>query len=267
MKRVAVILSLLYLVINPSSSFAARAISIEADKATLFGDEEIILSASPSGFNNDETIYIKGAFYKDGSTNYFGYTKKDDTWVKNGSSATDQRQVKIGNWDQRLVVRSDFTDSGFSGEDNYLLKVGFYYQTSTGALSSVNWSSNAISVNINEPDPTSSPTTVLSPVPTITYSVTTPKITTPTLVLRSTPKISTVAGSFDRIGDFKLASRYANIKREITDARKASQKKEVRVLGAKDHNFSLATITTGFLLIWLGLGAFFFKYLRTKQII
>ncbi len=136
---------------------AARTITISGTKTSLFGDEEMSLNATLSGFTSGETIYVKGAFYQDGTSNYFGYTKNGDSWVKNGSSTTSQRQVKVGDWDGNLIVKSDFTDSGFKGEGDYQFKVGFYYVTTGGNLSSVNWSTNNIALNINEPDPTPSP--------------------------------------------------------------------------------------------------------------
>lgn len=143
---------------------AARSINIIADKSQLFGEEEANITTALSGFTDGETIYIKGAFYQDGTTNYFGYTKSGDSWIKNGSSSTAQKQVKVGEWDGKLNVKSDFADSGFKGEGEYKFKVGFYYITSGGNLSSVNWSANVLDFNISEPDPSPSP--MPSPTPT-----------------------------------------------------------------------------------------------------
>jgi hypothetical protein len=147
----------------PGQVFAARNLIISSEKSSLFGDEEITISASSSGFTNGEEIYVKGAFYKDGFTNYFGYTKKENEWVKNGETSTNQKIVKIGEWDNKLSIKSDFLDSGYQGEGSYKLKIGFYYFTSGGNLSSVNWSDNNLEIAINEPDPTSVPTN--SPIP------------------------------------------------------------------------------------------------------
>lgn len=172
MKKIVLLsFCLLSLFIAFSSSrivLAARSLSITADKETLFGDEETVITASSSGFVNGETIYIKGAFYQDGINNYFGYTKNSDTWVKNGESTTSQKQIKVGDWDGKLSVKSDFSDSGFKGEGSYKFKVGFYYITSGGNISSVNWSSNALDIGLNEPDPTTTPTNTPAPAPTNT---------------------------------------------------------------------------------------------------
>ena len=169
---------------------AARSLNISTNKTSLFGDEESVVIASPSGFTNGELIYIKGAFYQDGcgsNCNYFGYTKNGNTWIKNGDSIIIQRQVKIGDWDNSLTVKSDFTDSGYKGEGDYKLKIGFYYFSSNGNLStSVNWSSDVLDVHINEPDPTptDTPTPTNTPTPASNAATTTPTskpTVTPTL--------------------------------------------------------------------------------------
>lgn len=159
-----------FLILQTKDCEAARSVNITTNKSSLFGDEDATITAILSGFTDGETIYIKGAFYQDGTTNYFAYTKNGDSWVKNGSSTTSQRQVKIGEWDGNLTIKSDFSDSGYKGEGDYKLKIGFYYTTSGGNLSSVNWSANILDFNINEPDPTPTPTPSPSPSPTQTSS-------------------------------------------------------------------------------------------------
>lgn len=152
-------------------TYAARNVTISTDDSSLFGDEEGKISITPTGFSDGETIYIKGAFFQEGSTNYFGYTKKGDSWVKNGESTLNQNNIKIGSWDNKLVVKVDFQDSGYKGEGDYLFKVGFYYTTSGGNLSSVNWSSNNLAFAISEPDPTPEPTQTVQNSPSATPQV------------------------------------------------------------------------------------------------
>ena len=158
------------------SVIAARNISITGNKISLLGDEEITLVASASGFTDGEAIYVKGAFFQTGSTNYFGYTKNEDNWIKNSVANTSQRAVKIGDWDGTLIIKSDFSDSGYKGEGDYNLKLGFYY----GSFSSVNWSTNNLAVTINEPDPTPTNTPTPTETPTPTLASTPTKTPTPT---------------------------------------------------------------------------------------
>lgn len=143
-------LCILFLYLGAQPVCAARGLQISSDRSVLLGEDEMQITASISGFTDGEMVYIKGAFFQAGSSNYFGFTKSGDAWVKNSASNTSQRMIKIGDWDGVLVVKSDFSDSGYKGEGDYLVKVGFYY----GSATSVNWSTNTLAVTVNEPDPT-----------------------------------------------------------------------------------------------------------------
>ncbi len=192
---------------SPFPSEASREISITSDKLTLLGDEEMNVSASPSGFTDGETIYIKGAFYQEGFTNYFGFTKYNDNWVKNGESTLNQRQIKIREWDGYLTVKNDFTDSGYKGNGEYKFKVGFYYTTSGGNLSSVNWSSNSLSLNIIAPSPTqtpiptSMPSSTPNPTNTPTPPTSPPSPSTKLPLATKTPVTPKVYGESNILGD------------------------------------------------------------------
>ena len=178
---------------------AARSISITGNKTTLAGDEELQVTASASGFSDGEILNIKGAFFQpvqSGAPNYFGYTKNADSWVKNSMTSGEQRTVKIGEWDGNILVRSDFNDSGFKGEGDYSLKLGFYIAGST----TVNWSSNVLSIFINAPDPTPtiSPTPTSTPIqdstPIPTATATPAPTNTPTPTIKPTPtRAATIA--------------------------------------------------------------------------
>ena len=87
--------SLCFFIVFPSHVLAARSMTITSDKTSLFGDEEMTITASASGFTPGETIYIKGAFYQEGSTNYFGFTRSGDSWIKNGDTSTSQRSIVV----------------------------------------------------------------------------------------------------------------------------------------------------------------------------
>ena len=179
--------SLCFFIVFPSHVLAARSMTITSDKTSLFGDEEMTITASASGFTPGETIYIKGAFYQEGSTNYFGFTRSGDSWIKNGDTSTSQRSIVVDSWDGTLSVKSDFADSGYKGEGEYKVKVGFYYTTSGGNLSSVNWTSNNVTVSLNEPDPTPTPTPTSTPTPTPTPQATATPTSTPTPTKTLTP--------------------------------------------------------------------------------
>ncbi len=191
MRAIVVFIAFLFYLSCFNSVFAARNLTISANKDSLFGDEELTLIASASGFTNGETIYIKGAFYQEGSASYFGYTKNGDNWIKNGDSTLNQKSIQIGQWDGSIIAKSDFVDSGYKGEGGYKFKIGFYYFTSGGNLSSVNWSDNNLGINLNEPDPTptSSPAPTPTPTPTSSPTSTPTPTKTPTPARTPTPTI------------------------------------------------------------------------------
>jgi hypothetical protein len=169
--------ALLVLLIFPRPAQAARSMTITGNKTSLANEDEITVTASVSGFTQGETIYVKGAFNKEGSSNYFGFTKKDNDWIKNSETTSNQKQIIPDLWDGTLISKSDFSDSGFVGEGDYLYKMGFYYMTGGGSLSSVNWSENLLTVHLKPPGPTPTET------PTPTHTPT----PAPTAILTSTP--------------------------------------------------------------------------------
>jgi hypothetical protein len=249
-----VLLLALFFVFSQKDIQAARSLSIESvSKNNLFGDEDLTITASASGFTEGETIYIKGAFYLDTKTNYFGYTKNGDTWIKNSSSSTSQRQIKVGDWDYKLIVKTDFTDSGYVGENSYKLKLGYYYLTSGGNLSPINWTTNSVDLEISEPDPTPNPT----PTSTPSNNSTSTKAPTqsPSLFVLNTTKFPTNSPT-------KYASKSASISAvptsilgvsnkstEIKDKTNGELNKKVLVDSANKRNITYASIILGSIFI------------------
>lgn len=162
MKQILLVFTLLFLSFS-QSVFASRKLEITTEKTTLTSDESMILSLNFSGFDQGETIYIKGAFFIDGSTNYFGFSQKGDSWIKNSETATLQPSILIDSGIKTLGVKNDPSDSGFHGEGEYKIKAGYYYLTSGGNLSSVHWSENSLPIHIVAPIPTSTPLPTPSP--------------------------------------------------------------------------------------------------------
>lgn len=180
-------LLVIILLLTPVRVHAARAISISVSPDQLTGDEPLTITASPSGFTEGETVHVKGAFFVPGSTNYFGFSRVGDaSWIKNIETALTQPKVTMGLWNNYLSVKSDTSDSGYQGEGEYSLKLGFYYVTGSGGLSSVQWSTNTVTVVLREPpsSPTVTPSTTPSctprPTPTATLSPTNTPVPTVT---------------------------------------------------------------------------------------
>jgi hypothetical protein len=254
--------SILFLFLFVQPSYAARNVVIESNKSALFGEEEMTVHiASMSGFITGETIYFKGAFYQEGSTNYLGYTKIGDTWIKNGESTINQKKIKIGDWDGNLAVKTDFSDSGYIGEGSYKFKLGFYYLTSGGNLSSINWSSNNLDVNISEPDPTVTPRQIPTdkPEPTLKGATPTSKsYITPTV--SPTKKLSLIDKKVASLAALKdvLGTKSAEKKTLTpTPTIKLNNTKNVLIKSATVGNISAIFIVVGGLMV-MGCGILVF---------
>lgn len=96
--------------------------------------------------NPNQTFYLKGAFKKDGSSNYFGQTYSGE-WA--GNSEKYSKQLKIttsssGSWEGKIKVKPDTDDSGFNGSGSYIFKVARYTDSGSGPT----WS-NELSLRIN----------------------------------------------------------------------------------------------------------------------
>ena len=250
----AIILFFIFTIISCVPVNAARKIYISSDNISIHNDEELILNASPSGFIDKEKIYIKGAFYKDGSSNYFGYTKNNSSWIKNSVTTLEQRQVEIGNWDKLVSVKIDPLDTGFTGVGDYKCKLGFYYLTSSGNLSSINWSENSLdlrldavipstaSENYSESEPYAVALDHQEPSNSISTQSNNSLSSTKTLTLSKMPTKSVKIAS-----DSKSASEYASIK-AITVPEE--DEKRVAVLGVSDSDkIYLTYLLAGFVFL------------------
>lgn len=264
----AVILFLILFFTFYSSALSARKISISSDKSSLSLDQEMIIQASVSGFTDEERIYLKGAFFKDGSSNYFGLTKFNDYWVKNSASVNSQKEIVIGSWDNSVIVKLDYEDSGFIGVGDYKFKLGFYYLTSSGNTSSINWSENSLDLKIeNEPSPTikleksgTSKLVTSEEVAKVTITPTPKKI--PTISVNPAKK-NTESVKISNVQ--KEASSYAKIKPiEETE----EKENEIQVLGTKDSAiFPKFFIFSGGLLIAIAGFIYIKRELKERKII
>jgi hypothetical protein len=173
MKRLYVGIIILCFFLFPTRVLAVHKLIISSETSSLAAGDSLTVTLAFSGFTTDETIYVKGAFFSEGSTNYFGLTKNGDSWVKNSGSATSQLSIKTSSAPVVIQVKNDSSDSGFHGEGEYKFKVGYYYLTSGGNLSSINWSDTILSVHLaapaptNTPTPLPTPTSLPSPTPTV----------------------------------------------------------------------------------------------------
>lgn len=106
-------------------------------------------------------FFLKGAFKKSSSSNYFGLTEVNGSWIKNIATFSNQYPITTdpaGNWKGLITVKPDPDDSGFTGSDAYIFKVGRYSNSGDGPL----WS-NQQTIFINSVDQTNSAQNTIQP--------------------------------------------------------------------------------------------------------
>lgn len=119
-----------------TSSSASSSFTISNTPSQINSDQSFSVSINLSLPNNpNANFYLKGAFKKAGSSNYFGLTKVNSSWIKSGSTYSNQYPITTdssGNWSGNIEVQPDNEDSGFSGSGEYIFKVGRYTSTGSG---------------------------------------------------------------------------------------------------------------------------------------
>jgi len=127
----------------PTSTFTISNIPLSIDSTQTF---TVSVNVELSSYPNTK-FYLKGAFAKSGSINYFGLTKVSDRWIKNNNTYLDQYSITTdssGKWSGSLEIQPDVFDSGYEGTNDYIFKVGRY----TGSGNGPTWS-NDVNIKIN----------------------------------------------------------------------------------------------------------------------
>lgn len=128
---------------SPTSSPSTSLFTISNLPSEINSDQSFSTLTNLSLPNNPHTnLYLKGAFKKADSSNYFGLTKVSGSWIKNGSTYSNQYLINTdsaGNWSGNLEIQPDNEDSGFTGTGDYIFKVGRY----TSAGSGPTWSNES----------------------------------------------------------------------------------------------------------------------------
>ena len=198
--------------------------------------------------------FLKAAFFKEGSTNYFGLTQVGNNWVKNGSTFDTQYDITTdgsGNWEGELNIRNDPSDSGYPGTGDYQLKIGRYSPSGSGPT----WS-NSLSV-ILEAKKTTPSTTSNTAAPTPEAS---PVIAQPL----ATPDPAVLGAQTSNLSTPKQESSDINYK--LPDISGAADKgpipaidQKVLVAGKKTTNWWFVSSGT----ILFGIGGY--HYWRSKK--
>lgn len=197
---------------SPTPSSTTSSVTNPSPQSTSSPKSSITLSSVPSKVTSTEPFFVdvqlanlqpssqyflKGAFLKSGSTNYFGKTKVLNSWVKNSETYSKQLPITTnleGNWSGLLQITVDSDDSGFSGSGDYLFKIGRYSSNGSGPT----WSSES-SINISHTDTNtekeSNSSTSPTPQAKTTSATTKPKSSpSPKKVSSAKIKLATISG-------------------------------------------------------------------------
>lgn len=135
---------------STSSSSTSSSFAISNTPSQVYSNQSFTLSvilSLPS--SPDSTFYLKGAFKKADSSNYFGLTRVSGSWIKNGNSYSSQYPITTdssGNWSGDLEVQPDSKDSGFIDSGDYIFKVARYTSSGSGPIWSNESTINIVSV-------------------------------------------------------------------------------------------------------------------------
>lgn len=191
--------------------------------------------------NPEQNFFLKGAFKKDGSSNYFGQTYSAG-WI--GNSEKYSKQLKIttgttGNWEGKIKVKPDMDDSGFQGSGSYIFKVARYSDSGSGPT----WS-NELSVRISAAD--------------------TPKPSSSTLkeeeISEEEDEKIDITASLVNSPEKNYVIQIASVAGESQIRNNTTSGLETKVLAEKNINWFLVTLGIGV----LGLGGGFVLYKMKK---
>ena len=160
-------------IIGNTSSPSVQQVTSNSPVPSSKIDNIFSLKDAPSEVNSDQefevtvslvlpdkantSFFLKGAFKKADSSNYFGEILVANSWVKNNSTYSNQYKIQTdgeGRWEGKIKVKADVEDSGFEGSGDYIFRIGRYTETGGGP----NWSNDhRIKINeIDRPEPSPS---------------------------------------------------------------------------------------------------------------
>lgn len=153
----------------------AASITLTSDQTSLTGiDPEFTVQSSLSlNAPNGTEYYLRGVFYKHGTTNYCGYTWNGTTWFKGPYSTNESwknfLKVSITDdaWKGELKAKLDTQESGCQESGTYGFKIQrFTAKSSAGTFDEQE--EYLLTVLIPTPTPTAVPTPTATPTPTPT---------------------------------------------------------------------------------------------------
>lgn len=233
---------------NPTNTPISSSFTISNIPSQINSDESFIVSVNLSLPNNPSTkFYLKGAFKKADTANYFGQTLVSGSWIKNGSSYSSQFPLtsdSFGNWSGSLEIKPDSGDSGFNGTGDYIFKVARYTNSGSGPSWSDETTIKIISKDNNQGDDI--------PIKN-NSSITNPPATSPAVKIK--PTTSPRSKSYDRL--VYHSASVAGAKASASASASSSPTIEL-----KDQKRINPFLWVGLIFILIGVGSIGYIYLK-----
>lgn len=213
-KLLSLIIIILFLLLGNTGKVEAASISLSGGTPTEITDsnQEYQIQVSLNIDSSDGTkYYLRGAFYKSGTSNYCGYTWNGANWFNGPYTVSDGWKnlpaVTISSSSAVLSMKNklDTNDNGCKDSGTYNFKVMRYTESGSGTFDSQN--EQTITVNLPVPTATSTPVPTNSPMPTNTPTpgpTNTPAPTVTATPPKATPTMFT--SSIEDYGDIKRST-------------------------------------------------------------
>lgn len=184
-----VIIGIYFFIVAP---IFAASFDLENTPSQIGLNDEYTVNINFSISVADGTVYyLRGAFYKDTTSNYCGYTWNGADWF-NGPYSTGWRsllKISVTNhmWSGQLKAKIDPNDSGCNSSGIYKFRIERFNDTSSDGGGTFSDTQNEQTVTVTIPTPTPTPTDVQTPTIIPKPPAATPTIKpTPTLTPKPT---------------------------------------------------------------------------------
>lgn len=174
-----VVFSIIFASFFPKTVFAVS-ISNQTSQTQIKWDEELLVNSQLNiSLANGTKNYLRGVFYKEGSSNYCGYTHNGNNWYRgpydSSSAIVNLLPVTIqsSSWSGILKAKFDLEDSVCNIPGVYKFKIWRYNSSGNPSSSDIQ---NELTMEVifptptptEKPNPTNAPTpsTTLTPIPT-----------------------------------------------------------------------------------------------------
>jgi hypothetical protein len=200
--------------LKPIQRVKAASITLSGGTPTSISDanQEYQIQVSLNIDSSDGTkYYMRGAFYKQGTTNYCGYTWNGVSWYNGPYTVSDGWKnlpnITISSSSATLSIKSklDTNDNGCKESGTYNFKIMRYTESGSGTFDSQN--EQTITVSLPQPTATTTPVPTNTPQPTNTPTqgpTNTPAPTATVTPPKATP--TTFTSSIEDYGDIKKSS-------------------------------------------------------------